>query len=68
MEFGAILQLVVTYGPEAVTLIENLVKNWETTGQLTLADVEAEFAPLKPYAAYGIPNVVATMPTASAKS
>lgn len=65
----SIIQLVLTYGPEAVTLIENLVTQFESSGQLTIADVQAEFAPLKPYSAYGIPTVVATAtPPAAASS
>lgn len=60
MGAASIIELVVTYGPDAVALIQNLVTQFEKTGQLTTADVEAEFAPLKPYAAYGIPNVVVT--------
>ena len=54
MGAAAILQLVVTYGPEAVTAVENLVNLLEEKGTLTVADVEAEFAPLKPYSAYNI--------------
>jgi hypothetical protein len=49
-----ILQLVVQYGPEAVTVISNLVSKLEAGGTLTVADVQAEFAPLKPYSAYKI--------------
>ena len=56
----SIIQLILTYGPDAVTLVENLVKQFESSGQLTIADVQAEFAPLKPYAVYGIPNAVVT--------
>lgn len=49
-----IIQLIIQYGPEAVTAIENLVKQLESSGTLTVADVQAEFAPLKPYSAYNI--------------
>ena len=49
-----VLQLIETYGREAVTGIETLVAQIESTGSLTLADVEAAYAPLEPYGAYQI--------------
>jgi hypothetical protein len=49
-----ILQMILTYGPEVVTGVTNLVNKLESGGQLTITDVQAEFAPLKPYSAYGI--------------
>jgi hypothetical protein len=54
MNAAAILQLILAYGPDAVTLVQGLVTKLESGATLTLADVEAEFALLKPYAAYGI--------------
>ena len=55
-----IIQLIIQYGPEAVTAIENLVKQLESSGTLTIADVQSEFAPLKPYSAYNIQVIPAT--------
>jgi hypothetical protein len=46
--------MISTYGPGAVTLVQNLVSKIEAGGTVTLADVEAEFNGLKPYGAYGI--------------
>jgi hypothetical protein len=51
---ATILQLIITYGPEAVTAIESLVSKLESNKTLTIADVQAEFADLKPYSAYNI--------------
>jgi len=53
---STVLQLLMTYGPEAVTGIETLVGQLENGKPLALADVEAAFAPLKPYSAYQIQN------------
>jgi hypothetical protein len=63
MGAAAILQLVLTYGPSVVSLIQTLVAKIEAGGTLTVADVEAEFATLKPYAAYGV-ALATTPPTA----
>lgn len=49
-----IIALVVQYGPEAIIVIKNLVDELESKGTLTVADVQAEFADLKPWSAYKI--------------
>ena len=54
MNFAAILAMLFQYGPEAVTVIENLIAKLEGGGTVTVADVQKEFAGLKPYDAYGI--------------
>lgn len=59
-----IFGLLVQYGPALETGISNLVKEIESGKTLTLADVQAEFAPLKPYSAYGIAKAF-TPPTAT---
>lgn len=56
MGFTQIIDLITTYGPEAVTLIEGLVAKWQQTGSLTEADVETAFSTLKSYDQYGIPK------------
>jgi hypothetical protein len=71
MNAAIILQLILQYGPSAVTAISDLVAKLEAGGALTVADVEAEFAGLKPYSAYSIrlvvPPVAATKDTAAAQ-
>lgn len=54
MDITSIIGLVVTYGPQAVTLVENLVNRLENGQTLSVADVQAEFAVLKPYDGYHI--------------
>lgn len=54
----AIIQLANKYGPEIVPAITALFKK----GEPTIADVEAAFVNLKPYSAYGIPDVAPTKP------
>lgn len=65
MGAAAILQLVVQYGPQAVTAITNLVQILETKGQLTLAEVEAEFAALEPYSDFNITAAKSSPPSAT---
>jgi hypothetical protein len=64
MGAAAILQLILTYGPGAVTLVQNLVTKLEAGDTVTLADVEAQFAGMQPYAAYGIRQAGTPQPTA----
>jgi hypothetical protein len=52
-----ILSLAVKYGPEFVLEVIALFKKKE----LTIDDVEALFKNVKPYSAYGIPDVVPTV-------
>lgn len=52
---------LVKYGPEYVNKLIALFKQAEPT----VADVEALFANVKPYEAYGIPDVVPTPATPS---
>jgi len=54
MNAAIILQLLMQYGPTLETGISNLVKKLEAGSTVTLADVEAEFADLEPYTAYGV--------------
>lgn len=54
MTAAAILQLVMTYGPNIVEFIDDIVKKLEAGQEVTVADVEAEFVGLKPYSAYSI--------------
>ena len=72
MNFAAILAMILQYGPEAVTVIENLIAKLEGGGTVTIADVEKQFAGLKPYSAYGIalatPTAASTSSTATAAS
>lgn len=49
------------YGPQIVTDIKNLFNKKDAT----IDDVEAVFANLKPYSAFGIPDVAPTSPVAS---
>lgn len=49
----AIVVLAAKYGPEIVPTITGLF----TKANPTVADVEAAFANLKPYSAYGIPDI-----------
>lgn len=49
----AIIQLAAKYGPEIVPAITALF----TKAAPTIDDVEKAFANLKPYSAYGIPDV-----------
>lgn len=51
-----ILMFGLRYGPEAATAIIALIKKKD----ITLDDVDAVFANVKPYSAYGIPDVDAT--------
>ena len=44
MNFAAILAMILQYGPEAVTVIENLIAKLEGGGTVTIADVEKQFA------------------------
>jgi hypothetical protein len=50
---AALIQLLVTYGPEAVSAIIALMKKQT----ITIDDVETAFAALKPYSAYNIPDL-----------
>lgn len=52
-----IVKLAATYGPEAVTGIIALFKS----PNVTVAEVEAAFANLKPLEAYGLPVTVPTI-------
>lgn len=52
-----ILGYGLKYGPEVATMIIGLFK--KTT--VTVDDVEALFAQIKPYAAYGIPDKAPTI-------
>jgi hypothetical protein len=49
----------LTYGPQFVSDIVAILNN----PAASVADVEAAFANLKPYAAYGIPDIAPTKPT-----
>ena len=49
-----VLQLVAQYGPEILTSIKSLMSKSDAT----IEDVEAIFAGLKPYEAFGIPATV----------
>jgi hypothetical protein len=53
-----ILTLAVRYGPEFVLEVIALFKKKD----LTVDDVEALFQNVKPYSAYGIPDVVPAKP------
>jgi len=72
MNFAAILAMILQYGPQAVTVIENLIAKIEGGGTPTVADVEKEFAGLKTYSAYGValatPTATSTSSTATAAS
>ena len=57
----AILSLVAQYGPTILPAIENLFKK----ENVTVADIQAAFAGLQPYSAFGIP-ATPPLPTASA--
>lgn len=54
----AIVQLAAKYGPE---LIHGIIALFEKE-TVTVADVKAAFAPLKPYSAYGIPDKLPEQP------
>jgi hypothetical protein len=49
-----ILEFIFQYGAAAETIVANLVAQVEAGKVITLADVTAEFAPLKSYGSYGI--------------
>jgi hypothetical protein len=51
----AIIQLAAKYGPEAVA---DIIALFSKKGGVTPQDVIDAFAPLKAYAAYGIPDKV----------
>lgn len=53
-----LVQAGLQYGPQFVTQIITILKNPNSTIQ----DVENAFKDLKPYSAYGIPDVVPTTP------
>lgn len=55
-----LIQAGIQYGPGFVTDVIAVLKKPDPT----LADVEALFANVKPYAAYGIPDVVPAPPAA----
>lgn len=54
MTAAVILNLILTYGPGAVTLIQALIVKIEAGQTVSLADVEAELSGLKPYDQYAI--------------
>ena len=47
-----LVQAGLTYGPQFITDIKTLLAKTD----VTIADIEALFANVKPYAAYGIPD------------
>ena len=51
-----ILGLVQQYGPDVLNAIKTILSKKDAT----IEDVELIFAGLKPYSAYGIPDVVPT--------
>lgn len=53
-EILAVLQLFTTYGPALATGIENLRLKLSAGNTVTLADVEAEFSGVQPYASFGV--------------
>lgn len=53
-----LVQAGLQYGPQFVMDIEKLINN----PSATVADVVAAFSNLKPYSAYGIPDVAPTSP------
>lgn len=57
----ALVVLAAKYEPEAISGIIQLF----TKANVTVADVEAAFAVLKPYSAYNIPDVAPTTPLPS---
>lgn len=54
-----LIQAGLQYGPQFVTQLIAILKN----PNATIADVENAFKDLKPYSAYGIPDVVPVVPT-----
>lgn len=50
----------IQYGPQMVTDIKNLLNKQDAS----IADVEALFANVKPYAQFGIPDIAPKLPTA----
>jgi hypothetical protein len=60
MGASLILQLILTYGPQLETTISDLIAKLESGATLSVADVETEFAGLKPYSAYNVR--LATLP------
>lgn len=55
----ALIMAGLTYGPQIVTDIKNLLNKKDAT----IDDVEAVFANLKPYSAFGIPDVAPVVNT-----
>lgn len=53
----AIIMLVAQYGPGIIDRIESALNK----SSLTITDIRAIFADLKPYSAFGIPDVVPTI-------
>lgn len=51
-----LIQAGLQYGPQFVTQLIAILKN----PNATVADVENAFKDLKPYSAYGIPDIVPT--------
>lgn len=47
MPVALILQLLATYGPAAITLIDSLIKKWETNGIVTVEEWDTLSASLK---------------------
>jgi len=52
-----LIQAGLTYGPQFITDIKNLLNKTN----VTIDDIEAVFANVKPYSAYGIPSIVPTI-------
>ena len=46
--------MAVKYGPDVVLAIIDQIKKLDGKTIVTVADIEAVFAPLKPYASYNI--------------
>lgn len=70
MGASVILQLILTYGPQLETTISGLIAKLESGATLSVADVELEFAGLKPYSAYNVrlasvPPIVAPAATSA---
>ncbi len=52
----ALIILGAKYGPEVVLALTGMIKKIREGKPVTIEDVEAAFANLKPYGAYGIPD------------
>lgn len=52
----ALISIAAKYGPETIDGILAILGK----GEVTVADVQAAFEPLKPYSAYGIPDKIPT--------